>query len=107
MTLASLLLRTKIRLMKKARPTFVDNVVRSIALLMAISLLIGCFAGNVDPRDNRIIPFFGLAYPFLLLLNIFMLAWWCIRGRWIFAVSTICVILRWLESTHGNFQPVG
>ena len=78
--------------MKKAQATFVDKVVRTIALLMAISLLIGCFAGDVDPRANRVIPFFGLAYPFLLLLNIFMIAWWCIRGRWIYAVLTVMVI---------------
>ena len=86
--------------MKKIQPTFVDNVVRLIALLMVISLLIGCFAGDVDPRENRIIPFFGLAYPFLLLLNIFMIAWWCIRGRWMFAVLTILVIgLGWRALT--------
>jgi endonuclease/exonuclease/phosphatase family metal-dependent hydrolase len=86
--------------MKKARPTFVDKVVRVIAILMAVFLLIGCIAGNVDPRENRLIAFFGLAYPFLLLLNIFMLAWWCIRGRWLFAVLTVLVIgLGWRALT--------
>ena len=86
--------------MKKAQATFVDKIVRLIALLIAISLLIGCFAGDVDPRENRLIPFFGLAYPFLLLLNIFMIAWWCIRGRWLFAILTVfAIIVGWRALT--------
>jgi endonuclease/exonuclease/phosphatase family metal-dependent hydrolase len=96
--------------MKKARPTFVDKVVRIIAVLMAISLLMGCFAGDVDPRENRLIPFFGLAYPFLLLLNIFMIAWWCIRGRWMFAILTVLVVVvgwRALTATFSIFGEAG
>lgn len=93
--------------MKKAEPRFVDKVVRIIALLMAISLLIGCFAGDVDPRDNRVIPFFGLAYPFLLLLNIFMIAWWCIRGRWIFAILTVLAITVGWRALTATFSLSG
>ncbi|MET3113350.1 endonuclease/exonuclease/phosphatase family metal-dependent hydrolase [Pedobacter sp. CG_S7] len=86
--------------MKRAQPTFVDKVVRIIALLMAISLLLGFIAGNVDPRENRLIPFFGLAYPFLLVLNVFMIVWWCIRRRWRFAMFTLLLIaLGWRAFT--------
>jgi endonuclease/exonuclease/phosphatase family metal-dependent hydrolase len=82
--------------MKKVRATFIDKIVRFIAVLLAISLLLGNIAGNVDPRDFRIIAFFGLAYPFFLLLNIFMMAWWVIRKRWLYLLLTfIVIILGW------------
>lgn len=90
--------------MKKARPTFVDKVVRTIAVLMAISLLIGCIAGHVDPRENRLIPFFGLAYPFLLLLNVFMMAWWVIRRRWLYVVLTVLVIVVGWRALTATFS---
>jgi len=79
--------------MKKKKATFLDKLVRITALFLAISLLLGCIAGNVDPRANRLIPFFGLAYPFLLLLNLFMIIWWCLRRRWAFVLLTFGVIL--------------
>ena len=58
--------------MRKVRATFIDKIVRFIAIILAISLFLGSIAGHVDPRDFRIIAFFGLSYPFFLLLNIFM-----------------------------------
>ena len=60
--------------MKRAKPTFADQLLRLIALMLVVFLILGSLAGNVDPRDNRLVPFFGLAYPYFLLLNIFMIA---------------------------------
>ncbi|WP_432713447.1 endonuclease/exonuclease/phosphatase family protein [Pedobacter sp.] len=90
--------------MRRPQPTFLDKLVRAIAILMVISLLIGCIAGNVDPRDNRYIAFFGLAYPFLLLLNIFMIAWWIIRRRWLFAISTLLFIIMGWRALTATFS---
>lgn len=78
--------------MKKAQPNFIDQLVRILAVMLAVSLILGFIAGIVDPRENRVLPFFGLAYPFLLLFNVFMIAWWCIRGRWLFVILTLVVI---------------
>lgn len=82
--------------MKKRKVTLLDKTVRVAAVLLAVFLLLGCIAGTVDPRTNKLLPFFGLAYPFLLLLNILMIIWWCFRRRWIFTVLTLAVIgLGW------------
>lgn len=79
--------------MKKSKPTFIDKLVRFLAVVLALALLLGFMAGRFDPRNYQLIAFFGLAYPFILLLNMFMVIWWCIRKRWVFALSTIILIL--------------
>lgn len=90
--------------MRKVRATFIDKIVRFIAVLLAISLLLGNIAGNVDPRDFRIIAFFGLAYPFFLLLNIFMMAWWIIRKRWLYLILTFTVIILGWRALSATFS---
>lgn len=79
--------------MKKSKTTFFDKLVRFLAVVLAVVLVFGFLAGRFDPRQYPLIPFFGLAYPFILFLNFFMVIWWCIRKRWIFAVSTVVLIL--------------
>ncbi|MHA4893252.1 endonuclease/exonuclease/phosphatase family protein [Pedobacter sp. PWIIR3] len=88
---------------KKTSPTFADQLVRVIAIILAIALLLGCFAGKFDPREHKYIPFFGLAYPYVLCLNIFMVIWWLFRKRWNFAIGTIVLILVGWQTLHASF----
>ena len=90
--------------MKRAKPTFADQLLRLIALMLVVFLILGFLAGKVDPRENRLIPFFGLAYPYLLLINIFMIAWWCLRRRWLFAIVTLVVILFGWSAFQATFR---
>jgi endonuclease/exonuclease/phosphatase family metal-dependent hydrolase len=78
--------------MKKSGLSFFDLLVCVVALVLAICLVLGSIAGNVDPRTSRYIPFFGLAYPYFLLLNFFMVFWWLMRRRWSLMLITIVVI---------------
>jgi len=92
--------------MKKKKPTFIDKVVRLAAVVLAITLVLGFVAGKFDPREYKYIPFFGLAYPFILFLNILMIGWWCVRKRWMFAMATVVLIMvGWgaLTATIGIF----
>lgn len=78
--------------MKKSKLTFLDLLMRLLALALAIGLLLGCIAGNIDPRDSKYIPFFGLAYPYLLFLNVLMVFWWILRRRWSMMLVTVVII---------------
>ncbi|HKG07503.1 MAG TPA: endonuclease/exonuclease/phosphatase family protein [Pedobacter sp.] len=78
---------------KKSKPTFLDKLVRFAALVLALVLVLCFLAGRFDPREYKYFPFFGLAYPFVLVLNTFMIVWWCLRKRWVFAISTFVLIL--------------
>jgi endonuclease/exonuclease/phosphatase family metal-dependent hydrolase len=92
---------------KKAKPTFLDKLVRFAALILAVTLVFGILAGRIDPRDWKYIPFFGLAYPFILLLNILMILWWLFRKRWVFAAGTLILILTGWATLHATFGLTG
>jgi endonuclease/exonuclease/phosphatase family metal-dependent hydrolase len=82
--------------MKKSELSFFDLLACVVGAVLAIGLILGCIAGNIDPRDNKYIPFFGLAYPYFLVLNFFMVCWWLMRARWSLMLATIVIIgLGW------------
>jgi endonuclease/exonuclease/phosphatase family metal-dependent hydrolase len=90
--------------MKRTKPTFLDKCVRLTALGLLIGLILGMLAGGIDPRRFQFIAFFGLAYPYFLVLNIMMIIWWCLRKRWTFAASTsVFILIGWtpLTATFG------
>ena len=95
---------------KRTKTTLLDNLVRLIAVILAIALVLGFMAGRFDPRDYKYMPFFGLAYPYLLVLNVVFIVWWCLRGRWVFALGTmILILIGWtsLNATFGIFGEKG
>lgn len=66
----------------KSESTFLDKVLQVIGAILVVALVLGAMAGRIDPRDNKYIPFFGLAYPYLLCLVVVMIIWWLFRKRW-------------------------
>ncbi|WP_276089718.1 endonuclease/exonuclease/phosphatase family protein [Pedobacter sp. JY14-1] len=92
---------------KKTGTTFADKLVRLLALVLALMLVLGFLAGRFDPREYPYIPFFGLAYPFVLFLNVLMIAWWLLRRRWVFALGTLVLILCGQRALHATFGLIG
>jgi len=78
--------------MKKQEPTFFGKIYPLIGVLLAFALIMGILAGNFDPRSHILIAFFGLAYPFILFLNVIMIVIWILRGKLLFALLTAGVI---------------
>lgn len=96
--------------MKRQRYTFFDQLILFIAILMAIGMFCAIRAGITDPRDNIILAFFGLAYPFFLVANILILGYWLIRRKWIIVAITTCLIAyggNVLLATFGFFGNAG
>lgn len=93
--------------MRKGKPTFLDRLVRVGAILLALGLVLGFLAGRFDPRHYRYIAFFGLAYPYILFLNILMILWWCLRRRWAFVIGTVTLILIGWQALTATFGLIG
>lgn len=93
--------------MKRSKPTIIDKLFRLGAIALAIALVMGILAGSVNPRTMQVMPFFGLAYPYILLLNVLLIVWWCIRKRWLFAVATLMIILMGWNSLTTTFGFTG
>lgn len=90
--------------MKKRRNTFFTKIYLLVAVILALALILGMKAGNFDPREYPYIAFFGLAYPFILLLNLLMIVFWLIQRRLIFALLTIGIIAL---GSHALIATVG
>lgn len=96
--------------MFKLRLSVFDKIILFLAINLAIFLVLGFVAGRYDPREHIFIAFCGLAYPFLLIINVIFGLWWLIRQKWILAIGTfglICLGWRALISTFGFFGNEG
>jgi len=96
--------------MKKRNTSFFGKVIIFIAVIAAIGLICGTFAGKNDPNKHILLAFAGLAYPFLFCVNLLFLVWWLLRKKWIFALITIVMIgMGWhtLVATFGFFGSAG
>ncbi|MBC7567354.1 MAG: endonuclease/exonuclease/phosphatase family protein [Pedobacter sp.] len=90
--------------MKKAqRTSFLDHFMRIIGVIFSIALILACIAGKIDPRDSKYIPFFGLAYPYLLMINAAMIVWWLFTKKWYMACSSLLVILIGWQAFNASF----
>src|SRR4051812_17008906 len=80
---------------KKQKLSFIDRIFLWINYLLCLALLLGYLAPYVDPRKFWPIAFFGLAYPPLLVTNLFMMAYWLIRRSWFIGLSVITILIGW------------
>ncbi|WP_129716072.1 endonuclease/exonuclease/phosphatase family protein [Pedobacter sp. SYP-B3415] len=89
---------------KKKGLNFLDKIMLLVALVMAVSLVLGFSAGQFDPRQHGLIPFFGLAYPYILFVNVVLVAWWLIRSKWLLAIGTVALIFVGWTPLHATFS---
>jgi len=90
--------------MAKKKYNFLDKLLLPIAVVFAVALILGTVAGSMDPRQHPIIAFFGLAYPYVLFINIIFLFWWCISKKWFFAIITLLVIASGFKTLKATFS---
>jgi hypothetical protein len=63
-----------------------------------IFLLLASYAASkVSPDSFWPLAFAGLAYPFLLVVNIFFIVWWLIFGKRYFLLSLIAIMAGYSE----------
>jgi endonuclease/exonuclease/phosphatase family metal-dependent hydrolase len=79
----------------KNKLPFIDKLILWINFLLCLALLISYLAPVVDPRKVWILPFFGLAYPTLLISNLVIAVYWLLRRRWFALLSIVCIAFGW------------
>ncbi|HTD41307.1 MAG TPA: endonuclease/exonuclease/phosphatase family protein [Mucilaginibacter sp.] len=74
---------------------FIDRIFLWINLFLCSGLLISYLAPIINPEKFWPIAFFGLAYPFLLLGNVILIAYWLFRkSKWM-VLSIVTIALGW------------
>ncbi len=73
-------------------------------ILLALCLLLSYTAPIINPAKLLLPAFFGLAYPYLLFLNLIFLIYWIVRMRKELLISLVVILLGWFHLT--NFVPL-
>lgn len=70
-----------------------SNWLRIASVIVIISLFIAYLTPLIHPKSLWILPFFGLAYPILLLLGILLLVYWLLNRSLKWVITLLIVIL--------------
>jgi endonuclease/exonuclease/phosphatase family metal-dependent hydrolase len=71
---------------------FLRNIILLLNVLSALSLILGYISAFVSPETFWPLAFFGLMYPFILIINILFLIFWIIFRKFFFLISLICIL---------------
>jgi endonuclease/exonuclease/phosphatase family metal-dependent hydrolase len=80
---------------KRPRIHLFSKLVLAINLFAVIALLLSYLASYLDPYFFWITPFFGLAYPAILLINVLLVIYWLIRWPRFALISGIAILAGW------------
>ena len=71
-------------------------IILTFNIIAAISLALACLCGFINPKTIWWIGFFGLAYVYLLVINICFAAFWAFSSKKIFAlISFVTILAGW------------
>ena len=68
-------------------------ILLAVNVFFAFTLLISYLAVHISPGDFALPAFFGLAYPYLLLINIIIVIIWAVLLRFEALISVIVIAI--------------
>jgi len=79
---------------------FLHKILVAVSLVFVFALLLAYLSIYVSP-DKFVYPAFcGLAYPYLLLINLFFVFYWIYRKRWSAIIPLFVIVLGWGHFTQ-------
>lgn len=88
--------------MKKSKPNFWHKTLLFFNLIAIFCLLLSYGATQIDPAKFWYLTLFGLAYPFLIIINLFFAVFWTSLKKW-YALLSIITILSGLNLLKRTF----
>lgn len=74
---------------------YIKKILLWANVVAGTSLFLAYLANYINPAKFWIIAFFGLAYPFLLILNLSFAIFWSWRKKWFALISLGIILLGW------------
>jgi endonuclease/exonuclease/phosphatase family metal-dependent hydrolase len=72
---------------------FLNKVLLAVNLLFAFALLLSYMAVHISPEKFALPAFFGLAYPYILLINVILVITWAVLSRYEALISVFVIAL--------------
>ncbi|RLD80897.1 MAG: hypothetical protein DRJ10_06840 [Bacteroidetes bacterium] len=74
---------------------FIRKILIILNIITALFLIFAYLSAYISPADFSFFAFFGLIYPFLLIINILFIVYWLLKRNKFFLLSTLTVLLGW------------
>jgi endonuclease/exonuclease/phosphatase family metal-dependent hydrolase len=71
------------------------NISILTTIFFAFLLILSDVSVFVNPEKIWIVPFFGLAFPYLLIINIAVVVYWLVKKRLTVIVPVLAILLSW------------
>jgi endonuclease/exonuclease/phosphatase family metal-dependent hydrolase len=85
------------------------KILLAVNILFALALLVSYLSVNINPEDFMLPAFFGLAYPYLLLINFIIGVIWAVNLKVEAFISLIVIVLGFTHLSNfirfGNVKP--
>ncbi|MDD5570788.1 MAG: endonuclease/exonuclease/phosphatase family protein [Bacteroidales bacterium] len=81
--------------MRKNKNKIFNRIVLLLNLTVVIALFISYISQYVSPEKYWHMAFFGVAYPLVLIANIFFIFIWAIKRNFYFMISLISILIGW------------
>jgi hypothetical protein len=72
---------------------FIRNIFVLINIFLASALLFSYLSYHVSPKVIGPLAFFGLAYPYILIINVLFCLYWIVRKKKAFLISFVIILL--------------
>ncbi len=86
--------------MRRNKRSFLERTFLFLNHLAVICLLLAYLATIIDPAKFWCPAMFGLAYPFILLVNVIFIIFWLLYRRWWFLYSLLFILLGYQPLTR-------
>jgi endonuclease/exonuclease/phosphatase family metal-dependent hydrolase len=80
---------------KKKKLLFLGKSILFINWIAVVCLLISYISHFISPEKIYILAFFGIAFPYFIVVNLIFIIYWLLRLRWQFIFSLIAIIISW------------
>lgn len=75
----------------------ISILLRIVYFTLLVALLLSYLSPYANPKQFWLFAFFGLAYPYLLIINVLFLIWWIIRWNKLYWLSLVCILMGWMN----------
>jgi len=82
---------------KGNKKSFLSKIVMFLNWILIVFLLFSYLSAYINPVTFILPAFIGLAYPYLLILNIIFMIVWIIKKRRFFIYSLIAILIGWIH----------
>jgi len=80
---------------QKRKVSFISRTIIFLNLLAVFALCLSYLSSYIPPSSFSMLPFTGLAYPYILLLNLVFIIFWLLSKKRFALISIVTILLGW------------